>query len=176
MFKLHLYCSFGNWPCAALVLDPAGEAWSWTQEAWRRGEETEGGKAPAAGGTEEERGGGALQTKTGERMDTLGYDCCTLKCLWCVTCLCFTAVPSAAGTDHEVSAAEPAAAERARGHRMEWKPGRSSVSGQSCRKEHGTPGAGGRETSQTAAAESSAAAKGKNTLGSELFNMHLNGW
>ncbi len=90
-------------------------------------------------------------------------------------CLCFTAVPSAAGTDHEVSAAEPAAAERARGHRMEWKPGRSSVSGQSCWKEHGTSGAGGRETSQTAAAESSAAARVKNTLGCELFNMHLNG-
>lgn len=76
---------------------------------------------------------------------------------------CFTAVPSAAGIDHEVSAAEPAAAERARGCRVE-QPGRRSVSGQGYRKEHGTPGAGGRETSQTAAAESSAAAKGKNIL------------
>jgi len=72
-------------------------------------------------------------------------------------------VPSAAGVDHEVSAAEPAA-ERVWGRRVERKPGRSSVSGQSYRKEHGTPGAGGRETSQTAAAESTAAAKGKNIL------------
>lgn len=83
----------------------------------------------------------------------------------------FTPVPSAAGVDHEVSAAESAAAaEYVRGCGVEWKPVWISVSGQEYSKEH--PGARGRETSQAAtAAESSAAAKGKNNNGSVYIKL-----
>lgn len=154
------------------MLAPAGEAWSRTQgEAWRGGEETEGGETPAAGGTEKKRGGRTLQTKTGEKPYATSTQLrfrdayVTALFIWnlmSTICLCFTLVPSAAGVDHEVSAAESAAAEYVRGCRVEWKSVWISVSGQGYRKEH--PGARDRETSQAAAtaAESSTAAKGKN--------------